>query len=338
MPPVTTPLREADIRPDELRAGQEAAFAEDIRRLMARRNEFIRVGCPACDNDDATPRFRKFDMHFVECRRCRTIYANPRPTPALLAEYYTTSQNYAYFSRHIFPASEEHRRTGILRPRVRRLRTLLERHGGAHRTLLEVGAGFGTFQQELRDAGLFERVIAVEPTPDLAETCRRRGLEVIEAPIEQVSHETLRVDVVAAFEVLEHLFDPRAFVTGCARFLNPGGMLILTCPNGRGFDIELLGPISESVDVEHLNLLNPPALQVLLESCGLEALEITTPGQLDAELVRKQTLIGRFDLRNQPFLRRVLLDEWEQVGPAFQEFLAAAGLSSHMWAAARRPH
>ena len=35
--------------------------------------------------------------------------------------------------------------------------------------------------------------------------------------------------------------------------------------------------------------------------------------------------------------REVLLDEWDTLGWPFQQFLAANGLSSHMWLAARRP-
>ena len=59
-----------------------------------------------------------------------------------------------------------------------------------------------------------------------------------------------------------------------------------------------------------------------------------TPGVLDAELVRKPALAGEIEL--DPFLRRVLLTEWERLGEPFQDFLAANGLSSNMWLIARR--
>ena len=333
-------LTEADIRPDALMAGQEACFAQDIAALMARRDEFVRVTCPACGMDPATPRFTKFDMTFVACDDCGTIYANPRPGPTLLEHYYATSQNYAYFNAHIFPASEAARRDKIFRPRVARLRELLQRYQVPRRCLLEVGAGFGTFGQEVLADRLFRRVIAVEPTPDLAATCRQRGLEVIEAPIEEASAGFSRSfpapDVIVAFEVIEHLFCPRDFVQACAGLLSRGGLLVLTCPSGCGFDVEVLGPLSDTVDVEHLNLFNPASLARLLGDGGFEMLETTTPGQLDAELVRKKALAGAFDLSSNPFLQRVLLDEWDTLGPPFQAFLAEHGLSSHLWVAARR--
>jgi hypothetical protein len=63
-------------------------------------------------------------------------------------------------------------------------------------------------------------------------------------------------------------------------------------------------------------------------------LECTTPGELDAEIVRKAALDNEISLDHQPFLRDILIDRWESLGAVFQSFLKANGLSSHMWLAA----
>ena len=63
---------------------------------------------------------------------------------------------------------------------------------------------------------------------------------------------------------------------------------------------------------------------------------MTTPGRLDAELVRDAVLAGKHSLGNDAFLKRVLLDEWDRLGWPFQQFLAGNGLSAHMWLVARR--
>ena len=133
---------------------------------------------------------------------------------------------------------------------------------------MEVGAGFGIFCEEIKKAGFFDRVIGVEPTPDLAETCRKKGLEIIEKPIEQVVFQDEKIDVVASFEVIEHLFCPREFIESCFSLLSPGGLLVLTCPNVKGFDISVLGPVSDAVDVEHLNYFNLGSLSGLLTDCA----------------------------------------------------------------------
>ena len=113
-------------------------------------------------------------------------------------------------------------------------------------------------------------------------------------------------------------------------------MLVLSCPNGQGFDISVLKEISKAVDAEHVNLFNPYSLGLLVESCGFEVLDVSTPGRLDTEFVHNAILDGKFDVSDNPFLKRVLVDEWDRLGWPFQEFLAANGLSSHLWLAARK--
>jgi 2-polyprenyl-3-methyl-5-hydroxy-6-metoxy-1,4-benzoquinol methylase len=293
------------------------------------------VACPACDVDDPAPEWEKYGLAYCRCGACGSVYMTPRPAPDLLVEYYRNSTNYEYWNTVVFPASEDARRARIFRPRAERAVELARRHGAGMGAIVDVGAGYGTFCEEVRALGVFERVIALEPEPHLAETCRDKGLEVIEAPVEEASLDG-GVDIVTSFEVLEHLFSARAFVERCRTILRPGGLLMVTCPNVRGFDVEALGPLSATVDAEHLNYLHPASLGALLERCGFDVLEAQTPGRLDAELVRKRALAGELSLDGQPFLRRVLLDEWDRLGDSFQDFLVAHGMSSNMWLVGRR--
>jgi SAM-dependent methyltransferase len=326
----SAPLRETDIRPDELMREQAQRYAADVAWLMERRDRFVSVPCPACDATQSTPQWGKYGLDYRRCASCDSVYVSPRPDPDLLDAYYRNSTNYEYWNTVVFPASEAARRERIFRPRAERV-VAHARTG----TLVDVGAGYGTFCEEVAKLDDFDRVIALEPEPNLAQTCRDKGLEVIEAPVERAQLES-GVDVVTSFEVLEHLFAPRTFLEQCAAVLRPGGLLMLTCPNVHGFDIETLGERSTTVDAEHLNYLHPASLGGLLERCGFTLEEALTPGRLDAELVRKQVLADELSLDGQPFLRRVLIDEWDRLGDPFQDFLAANGLSSNMWLIARR--
>jgi len=328
-------MREADIRPDELKKNQSKVIAADIRWLLSRRESFVRVDCPACGSAGYTGTFEKNGFEYSACGDCGTLFMNPRPSREVLDEFYRTSENYKYWKEHIFPASEHARREKIFRPRAARVASLCAGYGIRDAVLMEVGAGFGTFCEEAGRYEVFKRITAVEPTPDLAEACRKRGLEVIEKPIEEVVCDA-PVDVIVAFEVIEHLFSPGKFIGKCASVLSPGGIMVVTCPNAHGFDIDTLGKLSDSIDHEHLNYFNPESLASLIAGNGFEVLEVSTPGELDAELVRKKVLAGEFDVSGQPFLKRVLIDEWERLGDAFQRFLAENRLSSHMWVVARK--
>ncbi len=333
--PNTEPMHVEDIRPAALMADKQSCLEADRRMLLDRRSEWVWVRCPACAGDVPEVFGTKDGFAYQQCRACETVYTNPRPSPVLLHTFYATSANYAYWNRHVFPVTEAARRTRIFEPRAARLLEAVDRLQPGARTVLEVGAGFGTFCETLRRTGRFERIVAVEPTPDLAETCRGRGLETLETPIERVGA-IGQVDVVVAFEVIEHLFDPADFIDRCHELLGAGGLLVLSCPNVKGFDVATLGLRSGTFDHEHLNYFHPDALATLAARCGFDVLEISTPGELDAEIVRRHVLAGDIDLAAQPFLHDVLINRWGEAGQAFQSFLVAARRSSHMWLIARR--
>lgn len=333
----TVPLSEHELCPDALLAGQEVAFQRDIERLRARSAEFITISCPACAASDASLRFEKYGFTYVQCLLCKTIYMNPRPSPQIMEDYYRHSENYAYWAQHIFPASEKVRREKIHWPWLHRVLEYCTRYNIPTRTLVEVGPGVGIFAGLAMESGRFEQVITIEPTPEMADACRRRGILVINKRIEDLlDNELSKADIVVSFEVIEHLFAPRQFLTQCLKLLAPGGLLVVSCPNGLGFDIAMLGAQALAVDPEHVNFFNPNSLTLLVEACGFDVLEVSTPGRLDAEFVRDAVLQGRFDISYDPFLQRVLVDEWDRLGWPFQQFLAQHGLSSHMWLAARK--
>ena len=225
----------------------------------------------------------------------------------------------------------------MFKPRVDKILEFCRKYNIKTESILEVGAGFGTFCEEMKSRNVFNQVIGVEPTPELANTCRQKGIEVIESPIEKVLlAKSQKFNAIVNFEVIEHLFNPRQFVEACRKSLLPGGLLVITCPNSKGFDFLTLGKDCNSVDHEHLNYFNPKSISKLISKVGFKILEVITPGRLDAELVRNKINEGGLDISNQLFLRTILIDKWLELGSKFQDFLAENGLSSNMWVVARK--
>ena len=325
----------SDIRPIREMRGYEAANRADIRFMQHHKKAFVRVACPSCGSKDATPKYRKDSFVYVQCRQCLTVYMNPRPKEQFLAAFYKQSKRYQYWNDVIFPQSETMRREKIFVPRVHQVLSLCKGYHVSQRTLLEVGSGFGTFLSEMTKKHAFTSVIGVEPTRHLAQTIRDKGLLVLEKTIEEIPPRTITADVVVNFEVIEHLFSPKKFLRSIYRILNTGGIVITTCPNVLGFDIKTLGALSDTVDVEHLNLFTPRSLSMLANNCGFTVLEVQTPGMLDADLVRKKVLSEEYTLKN-PFLQSVLIDQWDRLGRSFQQFLQDNLLSSNMLLVARK--
>jgi 2-polyprenyl-3-methyl-5-hydroxy-6-metoxy-1,4-benzoquinol methylase len=326
---------ENDIRPADSMDGQKVAFLDDLGKLLAKYSEFVDVPCPACKSDGSKKAFEKYGLCYVQCNCCDTVYITPRPTEELLHNLYSRSTLYAYWNSHIFPASDTGRRRHIARPRVDNILRLCDSFRIGTGSLLEVGAGYGTFCEAVKERKLFETVIALEPTPALAATCMGKGIETVNQFFELYDPDK-KFNVIAAFEVIEHLFSPESFVKKCCSLLDEKGLLVLTCPNVKGFDFKTLGHLCGNYDHEHLNYFNPRSLSQLLLRCGFEIIDLATPGSLDAELVRSRIIDGGIDVSTQPFLKQVLIDEWDRVGKNFQQFIADNMLSSSLWIAAKK--
>jgi len=330
-------MKYEDISPKALIVDQVTAMNADIAMLNSRKSEFIAVPCPACGTKTSTPVYEKYGMKHVFCAACETQYISPRPPPSVLRDFYTGSKNYEYWATHIFPATAETRREKIFKPRARRVADLCKEHGCETNLLVEIGAGYGFFCEELKKLSLFKKVIAIEPTPHLAQICRDKGIEVVEQVVEDVKFDQ-QADVVANFEVIEHLFDPEAFLRATLKLLRPGGFLILTCPNIAGFETQTLKQYSDTIDHEHLNYFSPASLGQLARRVGFEVVTSHTPGVLDVDIVHERfTDQSKEPIHLDPFIARIVGSSNESVRENFQGFLTQNGLSSNMMLICRRP-
>ena len=328
-------MKEKDIRPEYLMQENFKLHAEDVKRLLKHKKDFVKISCPACEFTASKIAFKKNGFTFAICAKCETIFVNPRPTLEMLEEFYTISKSIKHWNDKIFPISENIRRSQIFAPRAKRVAELCRKYNVITKTLIDVGAGFGTFCEEIEKLSIFDKVVAIEPSPDLANTCRRKGLNVIEKPVEDT--DIKKADVITNFELIEHLYRPKDFLITCRKILSKGGFLIITTPNIRGFDLLVLGKSSNNITgPNHLNYFHAGSLSYLLTRCGFDVIEVLTPGSLDSELVRKKILDNEFNVSKQPFLKMLLIDQWKNTGNAFQHFLADNKLSSHLWVVARK--
>jgi 2-polyprenyl-6-hydroxyphenyl methylase/3-demethylubiquinone-9 3-methyltransferase len=330
-------LKVNDIRPDAALAGQQEAMDKDIALLKSWSGNFVEVDCPACELGPRKFVYTAYGFSYQCCLACGTQYISPRPTSKMLAEFYRVSENYAYWAEHIFPPTAQIRREELFKPRARNIADICIENAIPRGTLVEVGAGYGLFCEELRKLEIFEKIIALEPSPDLAKVCLDKGIETIASPYELVSFEA-PVDFIVSYEVIEHLFAPPEFVAWAYNALRPGGSILLTCPNIRGFDTILLKQDAVAVDHEHLNYFHPTSIAQLLERAGFTDIQVSTPGRLDLDLVRRayrNELVGSEALG--PFLTDIIRRCDDKIDSEFQKFLQSTGYSSNMMAIGRRP-
>lgn len=329
-------FKETEIRPKNLMELKIPALEHDIQYLQERLPVFIEINCPACDSDKHFFWAEKMRFKYRKCENCETIFMSPRADERTLGNFYRQSKNYDFWNKHIFPATDKIRKEKIFKPRAERTIEFCKKYnvqsGGV---LLEVGAAFGTYCESIRELSYFKDIIAIEPTPGLAQTCRDKGFSTFEETIENLTFPENTADVIANFEVLEHLGNPRDFLKRCVKYLKPGGLFICTCPSGAGLGTLVLREKAKVVDHEHLNYLNPKSLALMLDSCGLETLEVLTPGELDVDLLVNDYNENPDFFANADFIKHILTSD-ETVKENFQNFLKENLLSSHLWIIGRK--
>jgi 2-polyprenyl-3-methyl-5-hydroxy-6-metoxy-1,4-benzoquinol methylase len=329
-------MKEAEIRPQALFDRYLELSRKDIETFFVDQRGFVDVACPACRSERLSEAFRKLGFTYATCDACGTLFLTPRPTNEMQLLYARESKAVEFWSTHFYRETAEARRVKMFRPRAEMVRSLIERNIALPSVFADVGSGYGIFLEEIKRLGCFETIVGIEPAPALANVCREKGFTVIEEMVEDVDRERLQCDLVTAFEVLEHVFDPETFLRACGRIVGPAGLLVFTTLTISGFDLQVLWSESKSIyPPHHINLISVEGMRRLVERSGFDVVELSTPGKLDLDIVagalrENPTLpIPRFvhSLVAQP---QIVLDE-------FQAFLQTSLLSSHIRVVARRP-
>jgi SAM-dependent methyltransferase len=328
-------MKESDIRPEALLL-RYLELSERDAELCFVDTPRLNIRCVACDGDRLVGEFEKNGFDYSSCRDCGTLFQSPRPPIAAFEAFYRDSVSSRYWAEEFFPAVAEARRDKIFRPRVERMAELCRTRGISVERLIDVGAGYGIFLDEWRRRYPSTQALAVEPSELLAAECRSKGFDVVEDIAENISGYDNYADLVVCFEVLEHVYDPLAFVRTLTRLAKPGGYVFISTLCADGFDIQMLWDKSNSIfPPHHINFMSVAGFERLFARAGLVDVEVTTPGKLDVDIVRNAIKREPDLMEGQRFLRRIMADQ--QLAEHFQTFLADNSLSSHAWVIGRKP-
>lgn len=335
--PSRHPMREADIRPKPLLDEFFVRLRRDADRVAAKRASFVDVSCGFCGSNDGEAAFEKHGFPYRWCRACGSLFAGPRPSPADLVEFAANSDAVAFWSTHFYKETAAARRERMFRPRARVTADVAERHGFAGRVrVADVGAGYGLFLLELAAIHPSWVLTAIEPDALLATVCRGHGFGTVERWVESVGDGEFEFDLVTAFEVVEHVFDPGAFLSACKRLLRPGGLALVTTLTISGFDLQVLGAESRSITPpQHLNFPSVGAVSAFAARAGLNVVDVSTPGELDIDIVRNRCLEQPTPVTDR--FARTLAAADSTTREAFQRFLREHRLSSHLRCVFQRP-
>jgi 2-polyprenyl-3-methyl-5-hydroxy-6-metoxy-1,4-benzoquinol methylase len=327
---------EKDIRPEKLIKAAKVFIDSDRKFLLRKKTFFVKTPCPACQSKKEKFFLKKKGFRYSICINCSTYYMNPRPTLKILDDFYKNSKNYRFWNKYIFPASEKIRRKKIFKPRVNECIKFCKKYNFKKPSIVDIGAGFGTFCDLLKKSGYFSKVVAIEPSLEGYLNCKKKNINVINDVIENVRFKkNNKFQIVTSFEVIEHLFSPKDFLLNIKKHLTSKGLMIFSCPNGEGFDVRFLGKASNTIDHEHLNYFNTDSIKTLLKKSGYKALEVFTPGKLDISII--QSYVNTKSVIVKDFFYQKIFNKKNQIlKNNFQDFIANNNLSSSMFVIAKK--
>ncbi len=255
-----------------------AAMLRDLLRIRRSRGRGeYPSACPkegllsvACPVDDES-RFTVFALvddrfRFCRCRRCGTLYQNPRPDEASIAElyqqeYFQTSNVRSGYLNYMQTLPEQRRTAAWIWDCI-----LGQGAVPPQGKVLDVGCGSGVFLEEAARRGL-------EPWGnDFCALREKADFRFVEGDFLTCDLPLDAFHAVVFNDSFEHFTEPRAPLLRSCNLLKPGGLVVINTPDPDSPMRKLSGRGWTSLKHEHLMILPRQGLESLLRDSGFTPL------------------------------------------------------------------
>jgi len=155
----------------------------------------------------------------LKCQNCGLVFVHPHPKPDELKDHYCEK----YYSEWI--NQQKNKRIRMWESRINRINKL--RPCGK---LLDVGCGEGLFLRLAQDNGW--QISGTELSTYASKIASKTlATEIYCGQLHQACFADSSFDVVTMWHVLEHVEDPKSYLSEIHRILKPDGFLVLAVPN-----------------------------------------------------------------------------------------------------------
>ena len=196
--------------------------------------------------------------------------------------------------------------------------------------VLEVGCAQGSFLERIVREYQIDAT-GLELNKNAAETAKANGLNVLTETIQQHSKQySSEYDLVCSFQVVEHIADVKSFIEAQVEVLKPGGKLVISVPNNRGF----LGDDSRNIlnmPPHHMGLWDKDTLKNIAnffslkhEKCHYEPLQDYHKKYFKKTFLRRLAFrrnhylsVLYYKLTNHPLTERLFLSSFNRKFKAF---------------------
>lgn len=234
--------------------------------------------CPICNNTDNRLKLHckdhsltKENFDLFECDTCHLIFTVPMPSFENIAPYYNFPNYISHtdikkgLMNHLYHKVRNY----TVKIKTSWIQSLFSNYKG---TLLEIGAGTGTFANAMHNKGW--KITALEPDEG-SRNIAQSNYDLKLSPISDIYNLPVNeYDAITLWHVLEHVHDLKGYFGLFKSILKPNGRLIIAVPNCESYDAQYYKEFWAAYDVpRHLYHFTPQSMHVICANYGFEIVQ-----------------------------------------------------------------
>ena len=136
--------------------------------------------------------------------------------------------------------------------------------------ILDIGCGQGEFQKLVNS----DHYTGLEFNTHAVKLAQEKGYRVFNQNIEEHARDNFeKYDLIVCFQVIEHIADPKSFLSETVKCLKPNGLLIISTPNNDSY-LRYLTNASSNLPPHHVLHWNETSLKSIRKYLPLEVLHV----------------------------------------------------------------
>ncbi len=232
--------------------------------------------CPSCNSENCKIIHKeKFDfnvlndfafasrkipeyMHYElsECAQCSLLFASNAPDINFISESYVEADYDSSTESHEAAATYfKYFKKKLTKKNIK--------------SVLDIGCGDGAFLNCLYNSGV-KNIKGFEPSLRAVNNASDNIINFIVPEIFDNKKLDNKYELISAFMIVEHVYDPFDFLKNIYDALENNGFIFIVCHNRKSLLARLMGTKSPIFDIEHLQLFCPESIENVLERIGFK--------------------------------------------------------------------